>query len=218
MVLSTGSLQTLVLCHCKLESSIRYNVKLPFLRKLHLLHFVVDDDLINDLVTKSPLIEDICICICEYKSIKFSYPNLKSLLIKNCPSLDEVNIKTPQLSEFSYYGKIITVHLNGLALTKCTFDFWNPKDSNPNFQAIWLEFHGSFPSDYEVCWKYSTMLRYLCLYFYVRCNQVVYLYTLEILIFLPFFVDCNCSTRMETKPTFSISWSRAFELHHTDRM
>lgn len=159
MVLSAESLQVLELYECKLESSTRNNVKLPHLRQLRLLCFSVHDDVINDLIAKSPSIEYLSIDHCSYKNLKLPCPNLKSLLIRNCPFLDEVNIEASKLSIFGYFGQTLTFHLNGLALTNCIFDFWNPKDLVPPMQAVWLAIHGSIPSgsDYEVLEIFNNM-------------------------------------------------------------
>ncbi|KAL5753401.1 hypothetical protein ACOSQ2_023908 [Xanthoceras sorbifolium] len=103
------------------------------LKSLSLGSTFIKDEWLCNLISELPLLECLFIGAChKLESIKISSPSLKELYINGCVKLVEVNINTPNLSFFSYFGDMMSLSLNALALSNVDlFLFRN------NFHSPW---------------------------------------------------------------------------------
>ncbi|KAK2654061.1 hypothetical protein Ddye_013917 [Dipteronia dyeriana] len=100
IVLCSNSIEVLKLRGCKLELS---NVKLPSLRRLHLLEVYSNSRVINNLLVWCPLIEDIVISNCSgIASLElFGLERLNDIMIANNKELKLVDMEKLNVSSLS---------------------------------------------------------------------------------------------------------------------
>ncbi|TXG68773.1 hypothetical protein EZV62_003708 [Acer yangbiense] len=164
MVLCAKSLEVLKLGRCKVRLPIGSDVKLSYLRKLHLHEVDINNHAINNLFSGCPLIEEMIIGEChgfesielfglsrinnitlfdnwefnrveakllnvsslsileegscpKLKRVEISSPSLRTLKISKCYEVVELKIDSPNLSNFTFDGNMISLCSNALALS-----------------------------------------------------------------------------------------------------
>ncbi|KAI9165256.1 hypothetical protein LWI28_010519 [Acer negundo] len=102
------------------------------LKSLSLSSTFIKDEWLYNLISKLPLLECLYIGSChKLESIKISSPSLRELCINGCVKLAEVDIDTPNLGFFNYFGDMISLSSNALALSKVDLFLFRDKFYTP---------------------------------------------------------------------------------------
>ncbi|KAM0067898.1 putative leucine-rich repeat domain superfamily [Helianthus debilis subsp. tardiflorus] len=99
ILLSVSVLKTLVICGCKLPSSLMFDaVKFKALIKLSLVSVPIDDEVIKHLTTSCPLLQEFEIDSCGLQRVcVYGHQNLQSVYIQCNAAVERIDIEAPNL-------------------------------------------------------------------------------------------------------------------------